>query len=694
MDTKRLIIGMLVAMGIVLGWNVLMVRMGWMPPAGEQHKTQQVTVEEPAKPATGTPQVTTTAEVKPTTETGKLRVLTQVPAAQAVELGSTRANDPTWSLGVKTLAQGAAISEVTLNQYPKDVKGKERYSFQHTLPAGGLPAMATASVQINGQTIDLSNVNWQLLESTGTGVARYEVQIGDAKPVLSIIKTLQVYPIDEGKTADGKDAPKRGGYEVLVRHTLQNLSGQPLKVELMFTGPTPPPREVDRGPDLYLIAGYNDDSKSKYPQIKPVAWTLDSLKGEKQHLAITTTEKEWPVIWGGMTSTYFDGLVLPVAKENHQTAEFIQSVRVVSFNPETPANMSAELQFRTKVLELPADGKALDLDVKAFFGPKARSVVKDDYYAAYPRNYAVTLTTTSSCSFCTIPWLVDVMVYCLQAFWWIFRDWGLAIIGLVFLVRLILHPLTRKSTISMHKMQKLAPELERLKKKYADNPQELQRATMQFYKEHGASQVLGCLPMFIQMPIWVALWSSLQSTFELRHSPFFYGLTWIHDLAKPDRLFYFPEHPINLVLFSVDSINVLPLLMAVVFFMQQHYAPKPVASTPEQEQQQKMMKWMTLLFPVMLYTGPAGLNLYIFTSTAIGMLESKMIRDHIKAREAAEAASGPVIIDAPATRASRRRRDDDRSEPQAPRRGIMGFFEKLQKMAEEAQKQQQQKKKK
>ena len=131
--------------------------------------------------------------------------------------------------------------------------------------------------------------------------------------------------------------------------------------------------------------------------------------------------------------------------------------------------------------------------------------------------------------------------------------------------------------------------------------------------------LLGCLPMFIQMPIWIALWSSLQSTFELRLAPFLWGFTWIKDLAQPDHLITFAT-PFSFFFLHIDGINILPILLAVVFYLQQKIQPQQPATTPEQQQQQKMMKWMmVLMFPLMLYSGPAGLNLYILTSTTIGI---------------------------------------------------------------------------
>ena len=107
------------------------------------------------------------------------------------------------------------------------------------------------------------------------------------------------------------------------------------------------------------------------------------------------------------------------------------------------------------------------------------------------------------------------------------------------------------------------------------------------------------------------------------------------------------------------------------------------------------MLWMsTFLFPLFLYNGPSGLNLYILTSTFVGMIESKIIRDHIKQKEAAEKAAAPVIVDAKPTRAARKGPIDKPDEDAAPKKGIAGFFQKLQSRVEEIQKEQEKQKKK
>jgi YidC/Oxa1 family membrane protein insertase len=237
--------------------------------------------------------------------------------------------------------------------------------------------------------------------------------------------------------------------------------------------------------------------------------------------------------------------------------------------------------------------------------------------------------------------------------------------------------------------------MERLKKKFGDDKEGFTKAQMELYKNVGFTPVLGCAPMLFQMPIFIALWRALQTTFELRQSPFLYffhtHFTWIHDLSQPDFLVKFAQ-PLPLFIFGwhISGINVLPLAMAVVTFINQKYfTPKPAALTPEQEQQQKMMVWMTLVFPFMFYTFPSGLNLYYLTSTSLGILESKRIRAHIKKVEAEEAGKGPIIVDAGKSSPSGRGRDKTKAPPKPK-----GFLARLQERAEEMAREQQRNKKK
>ena len=165
------------------------------------------------------------------------------------------------------------------------------------------------------------------------------------------------------------------------------------------------------------------------------------------------------------------------------------------------------------------------------------------------------------------------------------------------------------------------------------------------------------------------------------------------DLSKPDGLLEWT--PVPLIFgWKIAGLNVLPILLAGVFWMQQKLQPQPPAMTPEQEQQRKMMQWMTLLFPLFLYTGPSGLNLYILTSTTIGILEMRRIRAHIKEREAQEALTAPVVVDAGPTRQSKKLAKNRQQQPpeQPPKKGLAKWLADLQAKAADLQREQEKRK--
>jgi YidC/Oxa1 family membrane protein insertase len=228
---------------------------------------------------------------------------------------------------------------------------------------------------------------------------------------------------------------------------------------------------------------------------------------------------------------------------------------------------------------------------------------------------------------------------------------------LVVIVRTLLHPVTKWTQIRMQRfgkqMQSIAPKMQQLKEKYADDQVKLQAETGKLWKEEGISPagMLGCLTTFIQTPVWLALSAMLFFAIEIRHQHGFYGVFqtmggpssafpywFLGDLAEPDRLVKF-SGPIHIPLLSgmmgsIASFNVLPIFMGVLFYVQQKYISPPQTSatmTPEQEMQMKLMKWMTVfMFPLMMYNAPSGLTLYFFTNSLLGILEGKWIKRHIE----------------------------------------------------------------
>lgn len=640
MDTKRLIIPMLIAMALVFLWTPAMRQVykmaGWDFPADRIATTQPVDEGATTQQAPGTTGVSPTTGISTqpvitntATNPGGYHVIAQGAATQVatVELGSLNKASH-YTMALELSPKGASVSSAILNQYKRAVDSDDPYQFQTPYEGEGALTLpfATRSVKVGGSEIDLWNVAWNLV-SKSEDSATYEVTIADAsdKPALRVRKTYQV---------PKKDAPSQG-YEITVNQTVENLSGEPIGISLAFTGPTAPPREITRGPDHQVLGGYQDEDVLAIEH-----HIVDSMVKDKASVDLTKSTKGFPLVWSGTGGAYF----LAIARPDMPSGSALAHAEARTLNPnDLPEALNVAIDYQTVQMNV-APGASASVPVKAFLGPKMRKLLNSEHYSKFPLSYDQTLVLTSgACGFCTFQWLINILVWLLVVFHAVVRDWGLAIIGLVCLVRLLLHPITKRSQVSMMGMSKMGPEMERLKKKYGDDKDELNRQMMQFYKTQGAGPFLGCLPLFLQMPIWIALWSALQSTFELRQAPFLWGYTWIDDLSKPDRAFSF--HPISLPFgFHLDAINVLPILMAVVTWINQKYMPQAIATTPEQQQQQKMMKWMSLLIPLMFYNMPSGLNLYYVTSMAIGIVESKRIRDHIKEKDEAEKA-GKVIID-------------------------------------------------
>lgn len=684
MEIKRLILAIVVTAAILLGWewafNYVGTKMGYDMSAKPVAPT--IAANDPAtSPAPATTQASLPGGTTAPTVAGINGVLTVQggPATQPVViLGSTEEKNAQYAVALHINPIGASYEAVTINNSRKAVGQKDLYQFQHAYAAAPVSSrpMAISKLLVNGAALDLSGVAWKLdsaakgPESTASATFFTDI-VGPGGPMLTVRKTFTVSPIEEGGANGAR------GFDTRVNFEFVNRTPAPMTIRADIAGPTLPPPEVDRGPDRSFIAGYRGERIINFKHEGVEAF--DAKHPNKQYSHNKDGE---PVVWFGTASTYFNAIMRPELSAGMNKPDFIQSVDAIVLNP-TADSFHKEIVLTLTTTDLtiaPGDTRALPFRV--YLGPKQRSLLQNAYYEAPLVAYNESLTLSGGCTYCTFQPVVDTLMKLLKFFHWIFKDWGIAIIALVILVRTLLHPITKRSQVSMAKMSKMGPEMEKLKAKYKDDKEGLNRAMVQFYKTQGAAPVIGCLPMFLQMPIWVALYSGLSGTFELRQEHFLYGLTWIKDLARPDHLVEFaPDKSLNLLFLHVSGINVLPMLLAIAFFVQMKLQPKPVAVTPEQQQQQKMMQWMTLLFPVMLYSGPSGLNLYILTSTTIGIIESKIIRNHIKEQEA-KVAAGPIIIDAPVTKAKVRRRGEPEPAP-AKGGGIAGWLANLQQRAED-----------
>ena len=188
----------------------------------------------------------------------------------------------------------------------------------------------------------------------------------------------------------------------------------------------------------------------------------------------------------------------------------------------------------------------------------------------------------------------------LQFFFSVIPNYGISIILLTLIIRMLTFPLQYKSFKSMKKMQDIQPELTKVREKFKDNPQKMQQETMALFKKAGANPLSGCLPLLLQMPIFFAFYKVLYSAVELVDAPFY---LWISDLSEKDPYY------------------VLPVLMALSMFFQQKFTP----TTTTDPVQKKLMMFMPLLFGLFMKDLPAGLTLYIFISTLVGMAQQLLV---------------------------------------------------------------------
>ena len=240
--------------------------------------------------------------------------------------------------------------------------------------------------------------------------------------------------------------------------------------------------------------------------------------------------------------------------------------------------------------------QTLDEQLVAYMGPKNLSQLEAaDEIAGFPTGFNTTID---------LGWFAFIgrpLMWLLLQFYSFVQNWGIAIVLLTILVKGATIPFTTKSMRSMKAMAVLAPEMKALQEKYKHDRQRLQMETMALYKQHGANPLSGCLPIMLQMPIWLALYRMLSATGELYQQPFIPG--WINDLTTSDPFY------------------VLPIVLMVTMFLQARLTP--MSPDPSQKLQQNMMKYgMPLMFGVMSFFFPAGLTLYIFTNTILSALHS------------------------------------------------------------------------
>lgn len=268
-------------------------------------------------------------------------------------------------------------------------------------------------------------------------------------------------------------------------------------------------------------------------------------------------------------------------------------------------------------LRLPFRSQDGTYTFRVFAGPLSSTVLEAND-AVYKENYKGMQTFHGWFSFISEPF-AKFLFFLMKIFYSVVHSWGFSIILLTIALRLMMYPLNAWSIKSTMKMQKLSPKLAALQERYKKDPKKAQVEMMTLYKEHGVNPLGGCFPLLLQMPFLIGMFDLLKSTFELRGVSFIPG--WITNLTSPDVIFTWSTH----IWFIGNSFHLLPILLGVVMFWQQRMssmAPKnPKAMTDQQRQQKMMGNIMVIVFTVLFYHFPSGLNIYWLSSMLLAILQ-------------------------------------------------------------------------
>ena len=333
----------------------------------------------------------------------------------------------------------------------------------------------------------------------------------------------------------------------------------------------------------------------EFPSVGEVAVSYEDA-AEDGPVKVTDTDG-----WLGVTDKYWAAAIIP------QTGETF--VANFSAHPD-PAIENYQADFRYSAREIAA-GTSVEIENRLFAGAKVSSVI-DTYHEAGIFKFNLLIDWGWF-------WFLTQPLFKLLHYIAIYvGNFGISILIVTVLIKLVFYPLANKSYVAMSKMKKLQPEMEKLRERYADDKLKQQQEIMELYKKEQVNPLAGCLPVLIQIPVFFALYKVLFVTIEMRHAPFF---GWIDDLSAPDPTSIFnlfgliPWDPPSLLM-----IGIWPLIMGFTMFVQQRMNPLP--ADPIQAQ---IFTWMPVIFTFMLAGFPAGLVIYWAWNNTLSVIQQGVI---------------------------------------------------------------------
>ncbi len=447
--------------------------------------------------------------------------------------------------------QGGDIVRAILNNYNAEFNSQEKYLLLKNTPDHTFIAQS-GLIGTNG--IDTLNTR---ADFTVKGT---DFELKEGQNELHVPLTL----VKDGVTFTKTFILKRNNYAVDVDYSINNKSKKPITVQMYAQLKQ---NLLDDGGSLTMPTyrgGVYSADEATYEK-----YSFDDMRDRDLNLILAKQG------WAAMMQHYFVAAWIPNAKGEANL--YTRTGKSLGF---------IGVRYPTTTIE---PGKTEQIDASLWIGPK----LQDQMEKTAPN---LNLTV----DYGWLWFIASPLHWLLSTIFGFVGNWGLAIIILTFVVRGVMYPLTKAQYTSMAKMRMLQPKLQEMRERIGDDRQRMSQEMMELYKREKVNPLGGCLPLILQMPIFIALYWALMESVELRHAPF---VLWIHDLSAPDPYY------------------VLPLLMGASMFLIQKMSP----STVTDPMQQKIMNIMPVMFTVFFLWFPSGLVLYWLVSNIVTLLQQTII---------------------------------------------------------------------
>lgn len=369
-------------------------------------------------------------------------------------------------------------------------------------------------------------------------------------------------------------------------------------------------------PEVEIVSGSSTPSLKYRVKDKRNKQFVEQVSLPKDTTVYTTMHPEWISNSNG----FFAVLIDPQMKMGPGfTASYIPGNAVPTRLTmiDAPSDRFPASSYPGYDLRMPFTSQEGEYTFRVFAGPLSSDVL-EACDTIFKEDYKGMQSFHGWFSFISEPF-AKFLFFLMRMFYATVHSWGFSIILLTIALRAMMYPLNAWSIKSTMKMQKLSPKLASLQERYKKDPKKAQMEMMALYKEHGVNPLGGCFPLLIQMPFLIGMFDLLKSTFELRGVSFIPG--WITNLTAPDVIFSWNTP----IWFIGNSFHLLPILLGVVMFWQQRMSSmtprNPKAMTDQQRQQRMMGNIMVVVFTVLFYHFPSGLNIYWLSSMLLAILQ-------------------------------------------------------------------------